>query len=216
MMKLKKWEPKDKSKQIIQNNTTRIVNDNGNDDADVNSQTNHNEAVDTDFHEEASVAFKQQVNVVNSFERFHQTLHETNTIKTHINNFDDLISSDEQTNIEDDDNDENNDVLNDNEENKGYNTIDKTKHIMHKQLINLKSKFELYCSQLCVFGFNNSNYDIPLIKSKLAKYLKLTEKQFTVKKANKYLCISNPQFRFFRYSKLSRGWSKLFSIFKSF
>ena len=46
---------------------------------------------------------------------------------------------------------------------------------MHKQLVNLKSKFELYCNQLGVFGFNNSNYDIPLIKSKLAKYLKLTE-----------------------------------------
>ena len=115
---IKKWEPKDKPKQVIQNNTTHIVNNNDNDNADVsNTQTSHNEAVDTDFHEEASAAFKQRVNIVNSFERFHQTLHETNTIKTHINNFDDLNSSDEESNIEDDDNNENNDVLSDNEEN---------------------------------------------------------------------------------------------------
>ena len=189
---IKKWEPKDKSKQINQNNTAHIANTNDNDNVNVNNnQTNNNEAIDTDFHEEASAAFKQRVNIVNSFERFHQTLHETNTIKTHVNNFDDLNISDEENDVELSDNE-----LSDIEENEGDSAIDKTKYIMHKQLVNLKSKFELYCSQLCVFGFNNSNYDIPLIKSKLAKYLKLTEKQFTVKKANKYICISNPQFRF--------------------
>ena len=97
-------------------------------------------------------------------QRFHETLHETNTIQTHINEFNDLHSSDEghSSSSDNEENEENVESANETIE-------DKTSVIMYNQLIKLKTKFDLYCSQLSVFGFNNSNYDIPLIKSKLAK-----------------------------------------------
>ncbi len=48
-------------------------------------------------------------------------------------------------------------------------------------------------------GFNSSKYDMCLIKRKLAKHLKLDDRErfgFTIKKGSAYACIATPQFRF--------------------
>ena len=64
-----------------------------------------------------------------------------------------------------------------------------SKHM--KSLENLCGKFEGYCKELAVFGFNSAGYDIKLIKKYLFKELCEHGQQptFTVKKAGKYPCI---------------------------
>ena len=61
-----------------------------------------------------------------------------------------------------------------------------SKHM--KSLENLYGKFEGYCEELAVFGFNSARYDIKLIKKYLFKELWEHGEQpnFTVKKAGKY------------------------------
>ena len=71
-------------------------------------------------------------------------------------------------------------------------------------------KFEGYCQQLPVLGFNSARYDLNLIKKKLAKYLKLDlmSHAFTVKRNNSYICISSDDFKFLDISQyLSPGCS---------
>lgn len=52
--------------------------------------------------------------------------------------------------------------------------------------------------QVPVLGLNSSNYDLKLIKSKLARHLQLDSdaSAFTIKKNNSYTCIATTDFRF--------------------
>ena len=71
-----------------------------------------------------------------------------------------------------------------------------SKHM--KSLENLCGKFEGYCKELAVFGFNSAGYDIKLIKKYLFKELCEHGQQpsFTVKKSGKYPCIKTEYFKF--------------------
>ena len=69
--------------------------------------------------------------------------------------------------------------------------------LMKKQLSKLKDDFAQYCDQLPVLGFNNSRYDLNVIKHKLATHLNLPETQiFLAKKNSAYSCIATNKFRF--------------------
>ena len=70
-----------------------------------------------------------------------------------------------------------------------------SKHM--KSLENLYGKFEGYCKELAVFGFNSAGYDIKLIKKYLFKELCEHGQQpsFTVKKSGKYPCIKTEYFK---------------------
>ena len=67
-----------------------------------------------------------------------------------------------------------------------------------KLLENLVGKFEDYCKELAVFGFNSDGYDVKLIKKFLFKELCKHGEQpnFTVKKAGKYPCIKTEHLKF--------------------
>ena len=71
-----------------------------------------------------------------------------------------------------------------------------SKHM--KLLENLFGKFEGYCKELAVFGFNSAGYDVKLIKKFLFKELCEHRQQpnFTVKKAGKYPCIKTEHLKF--------------------
>ena len=67
-----------------------------------------------------------------------------------------------------------------------------------KKLDKLYKKFEAYCKELVVFGFNSAGYDIKLIKKHLFKELCEHGQQptFTVKKSRKYHCIKTDHLKF--------------------
>ena len=67
-----------------------------------------------------------------------------------------------------------------------------------KRLEKLYKKFEAYCKELVVFGFNSAGYDIKLIKKFLLKELCEHGQQpiFTVKKSRKYPCIKTEHLKF--------------------
>ena len=71
-----------------------------------------------------------------------------------------------------------------------------SKHL--KLLENLFSKFEGYCKELAVFGFNSAGYDLKLIKKFLFKeFFECSQEPiFTVKKAGKYPCIKTEHLKF--------------------
>ena len=60
-----------------------------------------------------------------------------------------------------------------------------------KELENVSARFESYCRELPVFGFNSAEYNIKSIKKYLFKELCKRDESpsFTVKKAGKYPCI---------------------------
>jgi len=70
--------------------------------------------------------------------------------------------------------------------------------IMLNQLNSLRNKFERYCSEIPVLGFNSGRYDINLIKSKIiaSLHMEKSKNYFVVKKNNRYCCISNSEFKF--------------------
>ena len=67
-----------------------------------------------------------------------------------------------------------------------------------KRLEKLYERFEAYCKELVVFGFNSAGYDIKLIKKFLFKELCEHGEQptFTVKKAGKYPRIKTDNLEF--------------------
>ena len=67
-----------------------------------------------------------------------------------------------------------------------------------KRLEKLHKKFEAYCKELVVFGFNSAGYDVKLIKKFLFKELCEHGQQptFTVKKSGKYPCIKTEHLKF--------------------
>ena len=91
-----------------------------------------------------------------------------------------------------------------------------SKHM--KSLENLYGKFEGYCKELAVFGFNSAGYDIKLIKKYLFKELCEHGQQpsFTVKKSGKYPCIKTEYFKFMDILQFLAPGYNLKSFFKAF
>ena len=91
-----------------------------------------------------------------------------------------------------------------------------SKHM--KSLENLYGKFEGYCKELAVFGFNSAGYDIKLIKKYLFKELCEHGEQpnFTVKKAGKYPCIKTEHLKFMDILQFLAPGYNLKSFFKAF
>ena len=87
-----------------------------------------------------------------------------------------------------------------------------------KSLENLFKKFEDYCKELAVFGFNSAGYDIKLIKNYLFKELCKHGQQpnFTVKKAGKYPCIKTEHLKFMDILRFLAPGYNLKSFFKAF
>ena len=90
-----------------------------------------------------------------------------------------------------------------------------SKHM--KSLENLFGKFEGYCKELAVFGFNSAGYDIKLIKKYLFKELCEHGEQpnFTVKKAGKYPCIKAEHLKFMDILQFLAPGYNLKSFFKA-
>ena len=91
-----------------------------------------------------------------------------------------------------------------------------SKHM--KSLENLYGKFEGYCKELAVCGFNSAGYDIKLIKKYLFKELCEHGQQpsFTVKKSGKYPCIKTEYFKFTDILQFLAPGYNLKSFFKAF
>ena len=91
-----------------------------------------------------------------------------------------------------------------------------SKHM--KSLESLFGKFEEYCKELAVFGFNSAGYDIKLIKRYLFKELCEHGEQpnFTVKKAGKYPCIKTEHLKFMDILQFLAPGYNLKSFFKTF
>ena len=87
-----------------------------------------------------------------------------------------------------------------------------------KLLENLFGKFEDYCKELAVFGFNSAGYDVKLIKKFLFKELCKHGEQpnFTVKKAGKYPCIKIEHLKFMDILQFLAPGYNLKSFFKAF
>ena len=84
------------------------------------------------------------------------------------------------------------------ENEKEMNSSKKANNLMLSQLKLLEKKFEQYCFEVPVLGFNSARYDLNLIKGRILKALQIhkTEQSFVIKKNNSYICISNGEFKF--------------------
>ena len=87
-----------------------------------------------------------------------------------------------------------------------------------KKLEKLYKRFEAYCKELVVFGFNFAGYDIKLIKKFLFKELCEHGQQptFTVKKSGKYTCIKTESLKFLDILQFLAPGYNLKSFFKAF
>ena len=87
-----------------------------------------------------------------------------------------------------------------------------------KKLDKLYKKFEAYCKELVVFGFNSAGYDIKLVKKYLFKELCEHGQQpiFTVKKSEKYPCIKTDHLKFLDVLRFLAPGYNLKSFFKAF
>ena len=57
------------------------------------------------------------------------------------------------------------------------------------------NKFNSYCKELVVLGFNSASYDLNLIKLSLIQIL-LKDIKFVIKRTNGYLCLKTSKLRF--------------------
>ena len=87
-----------------------------------------------------------------------------------------------------------------------------------KKLDKLYKRFEAYCKELVVFGFNSAGYDIKLIKKFLFKELCEHGQQptFTVKKSGKYPCFKTEHLKFLDVLQFLAPGYNLKSFFKAF
>ena len=87
-----------------------------------------------------------------------------------------------------------------------------------KELENVSARFESYCRELPMFGFNSAGYDIKLIKKYLFKELCKRDESpsFTVKKAGKYPYIKSESLKFLDILQFLAPGYNLKSFFKAF
>ena len=67
-----------------------------------------------------------------------------------------------------------------------------SKNVRKEKILN---KFNSYCKELVVFGFNSASYDLNLIKPTLIQIL-LKKIQFVIKRTNSYLCLKTSKLQF--------------------
>ncbi|MCG8032144.1 MAG: hypothetical protein JAZ03_08205 [Candidatus Thiodiazotropha taylori] len=103
-----------------------------------------------------------------------------------------------------------------------FKTYTKEDEARKNELLSLLTRFEDYMFQIPVLGFCSSRYDINLVKEKLLLHLKLHEadsdckSNFTIKKCNAYVCISNQHFRFLDMAQYLAPNSSYSSFLKAF
>ena len=87
-----------------------------------------------------------------------------------------------------------------------------------KELENVSARFESYCRELPVFGFNSTGYDTKLIKKYLFKELCKRDESpsFTVKKAGKYPCNKSESLKFLDILQFLAPGYNLKSFLKAF
>ena len=138
------------------------------------------ERMEIDRDEPASSRFLAALAKPNSYRNFQQGLNEENEWDITYNSCDD---DDVEYEIDIEANDEREPTGN---------------VIMYNALTRIHKRFESYCKELPVIGFNSSNYDLNLVKTRLAKALNLFEGKdnFIVKKNNSYMCIGTDTFKF--------------------
>ena len=87
-----------------------------------------------------------------------------------------------------------------------------------KELENVSARFEWYCRELPVFGFNSAGHDIKLIKKYLFKELCRWDESpsFTFKKTGKYPCIKSESLKFLDILQFLAPGYNLKSFFKAF
>ena len=89
---------------------------------------------------------------------------------------------------------------------------------LQKELENVSARFESYCRELPVFGFNSAGYDIKLVKQYLFKELCRQDESpsFTVKKAGKSPCIKSERSKFLDILQFLAFGYNFKSFFKAF
>ena len=91
------------------------------------------------------------------------------------------------------------------------------KRLMARQIKEAEEKFQEYCTQLVVLGFNSAKYDLNLIKQQMAKIFNFeSTAKFTVKRNNSYMCLSTEKFRFLDVSQYLAPGHDYSSFLKSF
>ena len=110
------------------------------------------------------------------------------------------------------------DFLDDNNDDVEMNNDDNATNEGMKKLDKLYKRFEAYCKELVVFGFNSAGYDIKLIKKFLFKELCERGQQptLTVKKSGKYPCIKTEHLKFLDVLQVLAPGYNLKSFFKAF
>ena len=167
---MKYWEPKKKEEE----------------EEDTENDVRDDEAMDTTENEPPSKEFLEAMSRPNTYRDFQQKLHH--------DHWDVNYRSQQSTdNCQDDE--EEMDI--DADEDLGSDDAEYVKILMFNSLKRMYAKFMTYCEQLPILGFNSSSYDLNLVKAKLGKILKSggDKSTFTVKKSNKYLCLSCDKFK---------------------
>ena len=82
----------------------------------------------------------------------------------------------------------------------------------------MRSKLEMYCDQLIVFGFKSQKYDIPLIKNYLPSGLARMDAipRFVVKKGGGYMVIASPKLKFLDITNYLAAGTLLEKLYSSY
>jgi hypothetical protein len=78
-------------------------------------------------------------------------------------------------------------------------------------------KFETYCHQIPVLGFNSSKYDIPLIREKIATIFNLKQQSYVIKRNNAYITIAEKNLKFLditNYLAAGSSYTKFLNAYK--
>ena len=90
--------------------------------------------------------------------------------------------------------------------------------IMRSKIEQISNKFDSYCSQLPVLGFNSGKYDLNLTKRYICRHLHMEEKEntYTIKKNNAYFCVANNDFVFLDITNFLSPGTSYSSFLKAF
>ena len=134
---------------------------------DINSSNEVSESVEN---EPPSKQLLQAMTTRNTFQNFLQRL-EKHDWDVGYNNWEENTPNESLDEIFEDEAS----IQHDEKEAEEYRRI---KSMMHEQIVVLSKSFNIYCEQIPVLGFNSAKYDINLIRSKLIKYIDLTDQKF--------------------------------------
>ena len=85
-----------------------------------------------------------------------------------------------------------------------FEQLERSENVRKEKVLN---KFNYYCKELVVLGFNSASYDLNLIKPTLIQII-LKDISFVIKRTNSYLCLKTSKLRFLDIKKfLAPGFS---------